>query len=294
MTWLYLSLLSALAHAIANIARRTHGSLADPAELSWWCLLLSTPVGIALVLFDPTSLYQSLDFILPATASGILCTVASILCFKAYKYADASAIAPISNLLPLGIVVSSLIILQVAPSALGLLGVVLIVAGVFYSSVHGRHSLLHPFKQLTKNKGSRAMLLVISIWSVTTVFDKIALGNMSATFLTLYIQLSMLTLTSLYLLARPQRRRLKRGERVFRRWGWHLITISFFTTVAVTLQGFAIQSVENPSYVLAVKRLDTLIVIVLAYFLLHERHIMKRFIGSLIAVAGVAVLMFAS
>jgi drug/metabolite transporter (DMT)-like permease len=291
--WFYLALLSAFFNALSNIARRTHGSLAQPAELAWWSLLLSIPLGVGLVLVSGEPLWTSTDYILPALAAGSINAYGGILMFRAYKYGDASAVSPVGNFLPVVLVVTSFFILGTRPSPLGLAGIFLVVAGVYYSSVSGKHALLHPLRQILKNRGSRAMLTWAVLMAVSTTFVKIALDSASGTYLMLFLQLFEFGLISIYLLIRPIKNRTRHGERVLKRWGWHVAAIAVFSTMSVFFQFQAMDKVD-PSYVLSVKRLDVLVTVLLAGLFLKERHILRRFKGSLLAVVGAVLLLIAA
>ncbi len=288
--WFYLALLSAFFGACSNMARRTHGSLAQPAELSWWTGLFGFPLGIGLLLIGPRPLYTSYGFILPVIVSGIMNTVAGTLQFRAYSKADASVVSPIANLMPVLLIGTSFLLLGILPGWGGFVGILFIVAGVYYSSVSGKHQLLHPLKQLFHNKGSRAMLGTVLIWSFTTILAKVSLRSATPA-LVMIAQLAVsLICLSVYLLLQPRKKRLRHGEKVIRTWGWHILAISVFATLAVFFQYQAISMVANPSYVLAVKRVDVLITILFAGFFLREKHILKRFEGSLIALVGIVII----
>ena len=287
--WFYFAVISAFFNGLGNIARRTHGSLAQPVELSWWSLLFSMPLALGLMLASPGVYYTSNAYIIPILGSALLGSCASILQFRAYKLSDASAITPIANLLPILLVATSFIMLGVTPNLGGLVGIIIVVVGVYYSSVSGKHNLLYPLKQMFRNPGSRAMLGTVAIWSVSTNLEKIALKSASPTYLLFLMLVIMLTVMSVILLLRPTKRRLQHGDKILRRWGWHIAAISVFLTLSVYFQLQAIKLV-NPSYVLTVKRLDVLFTILFAGLFLHEKHILKRFEGSLIALLGVAVI----
>ena len=287
--WFYLAILSAFFNAIGNIARRTHGSLAQPAELSWWTLLFSVPLGLGLLLVSNQPYYHSQDFVLPLIASALINCVSSVFQFKAYKLSQASVVSPIANFLPILLVVTSFLFLGVTPKLGGLVGILIVVGGVYYSSVSGKHSVFHPIQQLFQNPGSRAMLITVSLWSFSSVLDRIALRSASPAFVLCFMQITMFITISLYLLARPQKRRFQRGERIMKRWGWHIAAISVFVTVSAFFQIEAI-SMMNPSYVLAVKRLDVLLTIIFSGLFLHEKHIFKRFKGSAVALVGVVII----
>jgi uncharacterized membrane protein len=134
------------------------------------------------------------------------------------------------------------------------------------------------------------MFLTVVLWSIGTNFEKIALRSASPAFLMLCQGAIMFGIFSVYLLLQPQRKRLKRGEKVMKRWGWHITAISVFAYLSAFFQLQAVNLVSNPSYVLAVKRLDVLVTILMAGLFLREKHILKRFEGSLVAIAGVALI----
>ncbi|MDL2342495.1 MAG: DMT family transporter [Patescibacteria group bacterium] len=287
--WFYFALLSAFFNAIGNIARRTHGSLAQPVELSWWSMLFGMPLGIGLLLTTHRPYYTSTAFIAPMVITALINTVASVLQFRAYKLADASVISPIANLLPIFLIPTSFLMLGVLPGKGGIIGILLIVVGVYYSSVSGKHDLLHPLQQLISNRGSRSMLGAVALWSISGNLERIALRSAVPALLLVLQAAIMFICLSIILLVRPQTKRLKRGEKVIRRWGWHIAAIAVFATLSVYFQYQAVALID-PSYVLAVKRLDVLITILFAGLFLREKHILKRFEGSVIALIGVVII----
>lgn len=290
--WFYLALLSAFFSAFSNIARRTHGSLAQPAELSWWTLLFSLPLGLGLLLVSNQTWHIGNDYLIPLLSASLISCFSGVLLFRAYKYGDASAVSPISNLLPILLVPTSFLMLGLVPTWGGLAGILIVVVGVYYSSVSGKHSLLHPFRQLLRNRGSKAMLACVVLWSISGNLQKMALDTASPSYVLFLHQVTMFSVMSIYLLLKKSRQgRWSRGERVMRRWGWHIAAISFFTTLSVFFQMQAIALV-NPSYVSAVKRLDVLLTVLFAGLFLQERHILKRFRGSVVAIVGVAIIYF--
>lgn len=292
--WFYLALLSAFFNGLSNVARRTHGSLAQPAELSWWTVVFSLPLTIGLVVIDHGQRWTGGSFLWSVILSAVISTLAGVFQFRAYKYGDASSVSPIANFLPVFMVITSFLLFGTLPSLLGFTGIIIAVAGVYYSSVSGKHQLVHPLRQVFKNKGSRAMLIWALLISVSTALIQPALKSATPAIIMLIQQLVSFTLLSVYLLCRPAtvKMRTKRGEKVIRRWGWHIAAISIFATLAVLFQYQAMHTKEA-SYVLAVKRLDVLFTVLLAGLFLRERHIMQRFKGSVLAIVGVIIILFA-
>lgn len=286
--WFYFAVLSAVSGSVATLARRTHGSTSRPVELAWWTQMLTIPFSGMLVLLTHQRLYINHGFLLPAVASAALASFACVLCFSAYKYGDASVICPLSNLQPIALLISSFIMFGTTPSLMGLVGILFIVFGVYYTSVNGKHSLLQPLTAVWKQRGSRAMLGCIIIWSVTTNLDKIALRSASPAFYMFFDQIAVFILLTMYVFSQPMRRE----GIVWHKWWKHIVLIAVFATFAFYFQNKAL-SLTSSSYMFAVKRLDTLIIILFAGLLLHEKHILRRFKGSTVALIGVAIIYLA-
>ena len=102
--------------------------------------------------------------------------------FRAYKLSEASVISPIANLLPILLVGTSFIFLGITPKPGGFVGILLVVAGVYYSSVSGEHDVFHPLQQLVKNPGSRSMLITVritanNVWLYVRILDYTATAS---------------------------------------------------------------------------------------------------------------------
>jgi uncharacterized membrane protein len=181
--WFYFALLSALTNAVGTVARRTHGSLARPVELAWYSQLVMVPCGLGLVAITPHPLWRDQSFILPTVASGIIYTFATVLLFVAYKYSQISVVTPLGNLLPVGLLVASFFMFGTVPPVAGVFGVLLVGSGLYYSSVSGKHTLFKPFQALWSQRGSRAMLGVVFLWTIGTNLDKISLRSVAPAFM---------------------------------------------------------------------------------------------------------------
>jgi len=284
--WFYYALLSALLNAVNILARKTHGTTARPLELAWLTQVVMVPFSTVLLVLNRHNLYTSTDFLIPTLAASVIYAFAAVLMFTAYKYGEASEISPLQTLLPLGLIVTSYIMFKEIPSPAGLIGVLMVVWGVYFTSVNGKHRLLHPFKMIWRRRGSRAMLSVLVLWSVATNLQLISLRYASPGFLIFFGQVTTLILLSMYLAVQSDHK----PSRVWRRWKWHIIAIGGLSVMSVYFQTVAMKLLDNSSYVLAVKGLAILIVIPLAAKFLHEKHAMRRFPGAVIAVVGVAVI----
>src|SRR5579875_1790969 len=127
--WLYFALLSALTNAVGTIARKTHGSTARPAEIAWWSEAIMVPCSLALVLANHQKLFKNHEFVLPTLAASVIYCFATIFLLIAYKYGQTSVVTPLSNLLPVGLLVASFLMFGTIPPLSGVIGVLLVGGG---------------------------------------------------------------------------------------------------------------------------------------------------------------------
>lgn len=239
------------------------------------------------MLVDPTRKFTSLAWLLPASISATINCTANVMVFKAYKLSEASVISPLTNLLPVLLLGTSYLMFRTVPSPAGVVGVSLVVAGMYYASVHNKHDLFHPFRAIWREKGARYMLGVVLLWSISTNIDKIALHSVSPqmdSFFSVTLGFVFISIYAKLRLSPAQKR-----YHVFRRWGWHIAAISLFSTVSVLLQLHAIQ-MASTSYVLALKRSDTIFTVLLGCLFLKEQSPYRRLAGATAGVAGIAII----
>jgi drug/metabolite transporter (DMT)-like permease len=122
-------------------------------------------------------------FLWALLASSILQLTVILLYFKAIKRSELSVTVPLITLTPLFMLLTSPIMIGEFPSALGVAGIVLIVAGTYISNLsQEQKNVFAPFVSLVKNQGSRYMLIVAFIWSITSNIDKIGVEETSPVF----------------------------------------------------------------------------------------------------------------
>lgn len=288
--WFMFALLSGVANAGANVSRRMTGQTAQPVMLSWWTSLVTLPVAGSITLFTGGPHFRGTDWIAPAVISAILATVVHILVFQAYKHSEASVVSPLANLLPALLLISSFIMFREVPSLGGVIGVLLVVAGMYYSSVSNRHQVFHPLQAILKQKGARYMLIVVLIWAVGTNVDQIAVkSGAEPAWLVFFVSALSFCITSAYVAYWRRQQAVRRRYHVWKRWKWHIIAIVLFGTTSVILQLHAVAMAET-AYVVAVKRSDVIFTVLASGLLLNEKNIFRRFTGALIGAAGIALI----
>ena len=113
------------------------------------------------------------DYWPPFLGSVALNVFANWLFFRAVQHSPLGLTIPYLSFTPVFTALTGFLILDQAPTALGLAGIFVVGFGAFLLNP-GKGGPLAPLKALWHERGSLYMLLVAATWSVTPVLDKIA------------------------------------------------------------------------------------------------------------------------
>lgn len=243
------------------------------------------------ILLVPIVLYVGLEemsarFLWALLASSILQLTVILLYFKAIKRSELSVTVPLITLTPLFMLLTSPIMIGEFPSLLGIVGIFFIVAGTYVSNLsEERENFFAPFVSLVKNQGSRYMLLVAFLWSITANIDKIGVEETSPVFWA-FTKDFLILFYLIPILAVKSRKPLRQINK--RKVG--LLMVGFFKTASVLTQMFAIQFILV-AYVISIKRASSIFIILFAFFYLNEKKNFKnRLIGIITILIGLFVI----
>ncbi|MFK8184387.1 MAG: EamA family transporter [Phormidesmis sp.] len=225
---------------------------------------------------------------------GGLNILAFTLYVRALKIADLSLTVPLVTLTPLFLLGTSPLIVQEWPTWADGVGVVLLVIGSYVlnldtspSGLSARQSWLAPLQAMVRNSGSRLMLCVAFLWSITSNFDKIGVLNSSLLFwvISLFTTIAAGMVPFVFLRGRSFPDVLKHLLTQ-----WKLLGITgAFNAIAVTCQMLALP-LAPVTQVIAIKRMSALISVLFGHFFFGEKGVKSRLIGAAIMVGGVAVM----
>ncbi len=219
-------------------------------------------------------------------ACSLIQVTVILLYFKAIKRSELSVTIPLITLTPLFMLLTSPILIGEFPSALGVVGIILIVVGTYISNLNQEtKNFFAPFVSLVKNQGSRYMLIVAFLWSITANLDKIGVEETSPVywaftkdFLILFYLIPIFVVKS--------RKPLQQINH--RKWG--LLLVGIFRSASVLTQMFAIQFILV-AYVISIKRASSIFIILFAFFYMNEKkNFRNRMIGIVTILAGLFVI----
>lgn len=280
-----LAFATAISEAAKDITSKYNLHHIDEYTAAFSLHLVQSLLLAPLVLFlGPEELTQR--FLGALLAASLLQVTVILLYFKAIKRSELSVTVPLITLTPLFMLLTSPLMIGEFPNALGVVGIVLIVTGTYISNLSPQQkNVFAPFISLVKNQGSRYMIIVAFLWSITANIDKIGVEETSPVFWA-FTKDFLILFYLVPILALKSRKPLMQINT--RKWG--LLSVGFFKTVSVLTQMFALQYILV-AYVISIKRASAVFIILYAFFYLNEKiNFRNRLIGILTVLAGLFVI----
>ncbi|EDX87294.1 Integral membrane protein DUF6 [Synechococcus sp. PCC 7335] len=232
---------------------------------------------------------------------GGLNILAFTLYVRAIKIADLSLTVPLVTLTPLFLLITSPIIVNERPTLADALGAILLVVGSYVlnitPTISSQANLSNPYQNgarkkfwapllsMVQNPGSRLMLCVAFIWSITSNFDKIGVVNSSP----LFWAMSLFTLIAGGMVPFVFWRKPSAGLKPLL-CQWRLLTTTGgFNAIAITFQMLAL-TMAPVAQVIAVKRMSALLSVLFGHFIFREKGLRARLLGASIMVSGVVMM----
>jgi drug/metabolite transporter (DMT)-like permease len=285
-TWFWLTLICAFSLATADAATKAWLQGYSTRELSLVRLGVTGLVMLPLVgdprdlAAQPPAFWLWIAALLPLEIGAMLLYVRSI---RDYPL---SLTLPYLAFTPVFVILTGYLLLEERVSLLGGLGILLVVAGAWllnqeHADPRNWRSWALPLRAILVNPGSRMMLGVAFLYSLTSVMGKGAMQYMAPEHFGAFYFL-LLGIASLVVLALPAPRVL-RG--IWRR-PWAMLAVSLFNAVMVYTHFLALQLVEV-AYMIAVKRTSLLFGILYGALIFGERGLGPHLVAGMLMLGGV-------
>jgi uncharacterized membrane protein len=206
---------------------------------------------------------------------------------KAIRETALSLTLPYLAFTPVFITLTGYLLLGETVTLQGLGGILLVVVGAYLlnlGEVAGGSQVLAPLRAIARERGSRLMLAVAAIYSLTSVMGKGALQYVPETFFApFYVGLVAMSALVVFSATRP-----RALHALWRRPGWHL-ALGGLMAAMLLAHFLAIQMVEA-AYMIAVKRVSLLFGIAYGVLLFRESRPLQHFLAGGLMVLGVALI----
>jgi drug/metabolite transporter (DMT)-like permease len=285
MHWITLTLLSAFFLATADTLSKRYLSHYRPGEL------VLVRFGVAGALLLPLLLLQPWPALSPSfwgwmAAALPLELLAMWLYMQAIRSSPLSLTLPYLAFTPAFNTLTGYVVLGETVTWVGLAGIMLVVLGAWLLNMEAAQNgkgltILAPFHAITQERGSRLMLIVAAIYSLTSVTSKGALLQVNPAFFGPFYFV-VLGAASIVLFA-------SRDVSSWRALGnhpWAHLGIGVFMAGMVVTHFYAIGHIEV-AYMIAVKRTSLLFGILYGAWLFKETGIWKNLVAGHLMILGV-------
>jgi drug/metabolite transporter (DMT)-like permease len=276
MLWFLYSLLSGFFLATSD-AFCKKARLDDHHVVAWARFFFAIPF-LLILLFIARIPELDRTFVI-AQAILIPLDVALLLIYiAAIRISPLSLTMPFYSFTPVFLIVTSFVMLGELPTALGIVGILVIALGTYFLNLNQRkHGLLGPFKAIGKEKGSWLMLIAAFMASINSNLVKIAVSHSSVLFFTILHPLLVLALLSILFLPRI----VKQQQAIMANKG---------TLLLGGMANGLMYLIAIVPYMIAIKRFSSVFGVVYGRFMFKERFFRERLAGALVMVAGAALI----
>ncbi len=282
MISIFLALGGGLSKSLQDLLIKRYGSDIDNTVIVWSRYVFSIPFVLLLLFFSgiPEIKYGFWQTVLVAVPLEIY---AVILYVRAITSSPLSLTIPMLGLSPILIMLTSSILIGELPSSYGAVGILMVAAGIYIVGVdHENHGLSGPVKALFNVYGTKIMLLVAVIYSITPVLAKIGITTSGKLFY-ISVLILMKSIFMTFIVSKKLSFSLLKKNAVF----FIMLSILNIAEFVLVLMAFDHLLVN---YVMSLKRSSILFSMMFGYLFFREKNITARLIGGTFIVAGIIVI----
>lgn len=288
--WFSLALASAVIYSFRSLLEKKYLKSIDPyilalAVRAFALPLFVLPFVLGFVEFPVISEIPSRFWLAVIFISFVSTPLETIFLYKALQVEEVSYVIPLLGLAPMLTVIINAIIFQELPSVGGILGMLIIVLGLYTLNVQKQNEhFLEPWKHLINNMAFRYISLMLISYSVGIVIDKLAITASSVYFYSLinYLFVSTALFIIAMFKARKQFSQLKRNVVPFSLIG---LVVAGYTWLR-----FTALEIGNAGYVSATLSTNVIFTIVLGLIFFKEKNASRKIAVGLTMLIGLAMI----
>ena len=287
--WIVLALIAAIASAGTSLLlKRAVGLGGIVVSTVAFRAVGGVLLAIATMMSGPwpattPTFWRALAIVIPNEIGGMLCLSAAL------RLGDVSAVQPIMGFIPLLTMAGGVVLLHEEPSTLAMIGILLVVLGLYFVGLRKGGSALEPIRAFATSRASWIALLAALFWTVTSLTHKIGIAEVGA-----MPWATALTLGSAVALsvALPVMARTKGGVgRPLEAMPW--VRLVALCGVCFAVQQFGLHNalrLSQAGYVMAVVSTSIVLATTIGVLVLHEQGGSHRITGGLLVSGGVALI----
>ena len=280
--WIVFSLLNAFFESLKDVQSKRKLVHVDEYVVGWAMNAFAGVLLFVVVVFNGIPVITQ-KFWIALAVRGIINFFTTVMYMRAIRETDLSLTVPLLTFTPALLLITSPIFVGEYPSFLGYVGVLLVVIGSYLLNIgEFREGWLAPFRALVRNRGSRIMVLIAVIWSISSNFDKIGLQGSSPLFWAASIHLFLGITLFPFMISRVRMQGLRA------RWRG-LAIVGVVKALSAGFQMLAVSMTLVP-YAISVKRMSAVMSVLWGHYHFKEKGMRARLLGTIIMVGGVILI----
>jgi drug/metabolite transporter (DMT)-like permease len=283
--WLLLALVAALCQVLRNTVMKRLGHSLDEYINVWGRFTFLLPFAGLFVLWKGVPVIKP-GFYTACACFAVSQTISTMALSKALKLSQISMVTALWKVSLLVLVVLGYFTLKEQPTGLGILGILISMAGVYLLNVNRAHiAWWAPLTVLFTDHGMRYTLLAALFFAPSVVTIKWAMqcSDQYTGTLGCYVAASLLVTPIVLTTSRRHFREIPRYWKAF-------VSFGLFASLTTVSQGTAYLMTLS-SYVEAVKQVEILFALAIGTVLFHEKQTVRDIApGALVMLAGVVLL----
>lgn len=292
--WLVLALLSAIFHALYFALSKKFLQTINQHIFAAGTFLAASFILFVVSFFNGFPAVEP-RFLIAAFSTTVLNVITTIFMYKALKITDLSLAAPMISFTPIFLILTSYILLKESPTAIGAIGILLVVFGSYVLNIKSDvkegvagepRSVFEPFKRMFNDKGILLMLGVAFLYSISTNFDKLVVLRSDPIFGSAFVYLILGFIFLIISLAK---------KIPFQEFKNNVVKF-LGVGLVIALAAVAINSslaIQIVPYVISVKRFSALFSVILGWLFFKEKAMWQKILGAVVMVAGTLFIIFA-
>lgn len=285
----FLALSAGSAKAVKNITTKIATTETDEYVTGWSFRAVSALILVPVaVLFSTATLTFELIFWGPLIVNALAVAVITVIRTRAFRLTDVSVVSPLFALTPVVVAIPAWFLLDQSPSAVGLVGLLLIVIGTYLlQSDPSDTALLEPLHRLRSDRGVQYAALSILLIAVIPSLDTIGIRASSPLLWT--ASKSSATAVILFPILGYVRPDVSETASQIHGSLSTLLLLGISTSVIALIQANAYLFIDA-AYVQAIKQVSIVITVLYGTTRLDEPNGRNRLIGSILIFLGVAAI----
>lgn len=284
--WLVVALFSTALNSLENVFQKKSGLHFNAYIIMWGILVISSIFYIPLLASAGIPDHLGGGFWAAVIARLIVDSAAFLLFLKALHMSELSVAVPMLSLSPIFVIFTSAALNNVWPTLGGLLGILIVVGGVY--ALHftkGHRSWLSPFRNIANHKGALIILAVCVLWSFVAPLKRVGIDNSDVSFYTAFFQI-LWAICFMPIAFWSDRKTFSNL------WHWgnfkKLLPVGVLDAAQIWTQNIAI-ALTLPVYTSAVRSTGVLFAILFGYYFFKES-LRDKLVPSIVIMIGLVIL----